>query len=67
MDRKKDWQNIEKAYNLITLGEEKKYKVPKRQYPGAYNKGLTDEFIPPSIVVKMETVELLMIMTLLYF
>ena len=34
MDRKKDWQNIEKTYNLITLGEEKKYKVPKRQYPG---------------------------------
>ncbi len=52
MDRKKDWQNIEKAYNLITLGEGEKVQSAEEAISRAYNKGLTDEFIPPSIVVK---------------
>ena len=51
MDRKKDWQNIEKAYNLITLGEGEKVQSAEEAISRAYNKGLTDEFIPPSIIV----------------
>jgi 2,3-bisphosphoglycerate-independent phosphoglycerate mutase len=52
MDRKKNWQNIEKTYNLLTLGEGEKVESAEEAISRAYNKGLTDEFIPPSIVVK---------------
>lgn len=52
MDRKKDWQNIEKTYNLLVLGEGEKVESAEEAISRAYNKGLTDEFIPPSVVVK---------------
>ncbi|HOK94253.1 MAG TPA: 2,3-bisphosphoglycerate-independent phosphoglycerate mutase [Candidatus Pacearchaeota archaeon] len=51
MDRKKNWQNIEKTYNLLTLGEGEKVESAEEAISRAYNKGLTDEFIPPSVVI----------------
>ncbi|TSC95731.1 MAG: 2,3-bisphosphoglycerate-independent phosphoglycerate mutase [Parcubacteria group bacterium Athens1014_10] len=52
MDRKKDWNNIEKVYNALVLGEGEKVESPEEALLHAYNKGLTDEYVPPSIVVK---------------
>jgi 2,3-bisphosphoglycerate-independent phosphoglycerate mutase len=52
MDRKKKWENIEKVYNLLTLGQGTKVESVEEAISHAYDQGLTDEFINPSIVVK---------------
>lgn len=54
MDRKKKWKNIEKAYNLLTLGEGDKVESAEEAISRAYNKNITDEFIPASIILKNE-------------
>jgi 2,3-bisphosphoglycerate-independent phosphoglycerate mutase len=56
MDRKKDWRNIEKAYNLLVLGEGNKASSPEEAIVHAYNLNLTDEFIPPTIIDQKEKV-----------
>lgn len=54
MDRTKDWKKIEKAYNLLVLGEGKKFNTLGEAVSYAYNRSgrspalLTDEYIPAS-------------------
>ncbi len=52
MDRNKEWWRIEKAYNVLTRGEGKLFSRPLSAINDAYKHGDSDEFIPPSVVVK---------------
>ena len=52
MDRKKQWKNTEKAYNAMVLGEGEKVKDPEEAILRAYNRGQTDEFIEPTVIMK---------------
>jgi 2,3-bisphosphoglycerate-independent phosphoglycerate mutase len=52
MDRKKNWKNIEKVYNLLTLGEGINAESVEHAITRAYNQGLTDEFVLPSVITK---------------
>jgi len=50
MDRRKYWENTEKTYNLLTLGEGEKAQSPEEAIVKAYNRNLTDEHVPPTII-----------------
>ncbi|MDD5551856.1 MAG: 2,3-bisphosphoglycerate-independent phosphoglycerate mutase [Candidatus Pacebacteria bacterium] len=52
MDRKKNWSNIEKVYNLLTLGKGVEVESAEDAIVKSYNQGLTDEFIMPSVIMK---------------
>lgn len=52
MDRKENWSNIEKVYDLLTIGKGKKVKSAEEAISMAYNRGITDEFISPFCIVK---------------
>ncbi len=47
MDRKKDWSRTKKAYEAMVLGKGATAKSPQAAITEAYNRGETDEFIPP--------------------
>jgi 2,3-bisphosphoglycerate-independent phosphoglycerate mutase len=51
MDRNNNWDRIEKAYNMLVLGEGEKIKDPARYLRESYEKGITDEFAEPAVVV----------------
>ena len=51
MDRTKQWENIEKAYDLLTLGKGLKAANAKEAIVQAYNRKETDEFISPTMIV----------------
>lgn len=51
MDRKKNWENIERTYNMLTLGEGVVAESSEDAITKAYNQGLTDEFILPSVIM----------------
>jgi len=50
MDRDHNWDRTDKAFNLLTSKKGKKYKSAKQAIKTAYQKGLTDEFILPSLI-----------------
>lgn len=50
MDRKKNWQNIEKAYNALVLGEGYYFPNAREAVIHAYNREESDEFISPSLM-----------------
>lgn len=52
MDRKKKWERLEKAYNLIVCGQGEKANKAEEAITKAYNRGETDEFIAPTVIVK---------------
>lgn len=53
MDRRKDWSRTEKAYDAIVLGQAKYYaRSASEAIERAYDRGETDEFILPTIIVK---------------
>jgi 2,3-bisphosphoglycerate-independent phosphoglycerate mutase len=52
MDRKKAWDRTAKAYEAIVMGEGNKVESALEAVNQAYNKGESDEFITPSVVVK---------------
>jgi 2,3-bisphosphoglycerate-independent phosphoglycerate mutase len=52
MDRKKKWEHTEMAYNALVLGEAKNYaRSAEEAIKQAYERGLTDEFILPTVIV----------------
>lgn len=51
MDRSMRWNKTELAYNLLVKGEGEKYDQWSQVFDTNYPKGLTDEFIPPSIIL----------------
>jgi 2,3-bisphosphoglycerate-independent phosphoglycerate mutase len=52
MDRDKRWDRVEKAYNLYTKGQGKKFDDPLEAVKYYYEHKITDEFIEPSLINK---------------
>lgn len=52
MDRVKNWSRIEKAYNAMVLGQGVAAESAEAAICSAYNRGETDEFIMPTIIMK---------------
>ncbi|MBW7866985.1 MAG: 2,3-bisphosphoglycerate-independent phosphoglycerate mutase [Brumimicrobium sp.] len=50
MDRDKRWERIQKAYNLLTKKEGERFRAVDDVFDYWYSKGITDEFIEPSVV-----------------
>ncbi len=51
MDRIKAWQRTEMAYNAMVLGEGITSDNPYKAVGEAYNRGETDEFITPTVIL----------------
>jgi 2,3-bisphosphoglycerate-independent phosphoglycerate mutase len=52
MDRDKRWERVQSAYNLLVKGEtEFKAKTALAGLDAAYQRGETDEFVPPTAIV----------------
>lgn len=51
MDRKKNWENIKKAYDAMVNGQGLRFATPKEAILQAYNKGEDDEFVSPSVII----------------
>jgi len=52
MDRDNRWERVEKAYNMMTLGEGESTLDPVEYVKNSYDNGVTDEFVIPANVVK---------------
>ncbi|MDD3191034.1 MAG: 2,3-bisphosphoglycerate-independent phosphoglycerate mutase [Candidatus Pacebacteria bacterium] len=51
MDRVKHWDRLQRAYDVMVLGEGAKSDSPEQAIKDSYNHGLTDEFIIPTVIV----------------
>ncbi|MEK7634664.1 MAG: 2,3-bisphosphoglycerate-independent phosphoglycerate mutase [Patescibacteria group bacterium] len=49
MDRDNNWERTERAYKMLTQGIGKVFKSPLDAIKFHYDKGITDEFIEPSV------------------
>jgi 2,3-bisphosphoglycerate-independent phosphoglycerate mutase len=52
MDRDKRWERVERAYRLLVGGEGTPAKDPVAAILASYEKGITDEFLDPVVVVE---------------
>ena len=52
MDRNRQWDRVELAYNALINGEGEIYKDPLEAIKSSYLKGVTDEFIKPLLIEK---------------
>ena len=52
MDRDTNWDRIEKAYRALTLGEGVTAESAAEAVTQSYEKGETDEFVQPTVVMK---------------
>lgn len=52
MDRNKQWDRIELAYNALTKGWGERFKDPLEAIKSSYLAGVTDEFIKPILIEK---------------
>ena len=50
MDRDNNWDRVEKAYDMLTLGEGIRTDDPVKAIEQSYSDGVTDEFIKPTKV-----------------
>jgi len=50
MDRKKTWNRTEQAYNTMILNQGLIAKSPQAAITESYNRGETDEYIPPYVI-----------------
>lgn len=51
MDRTKNWPRLMKSYQAMVDGKGEKFFSGKEAIKQAYDKGLSDEFIPPTIII----------------
>ncbi|MBN1599865.1 MAG: 2,3-bisphosphoglycerate-independent phosphoglycerate mutase [Bacteroidales bacterium] len=54
MDRDKRWERIRKGYDLMVSGKGKPYTDVLQAIQESYDKGVTDEFIKPVVIVDEE-------------
>lgn len=54
MDRNNKWERIQKAYDLITQGIGEKFGSAIEALNSSYTKGVTDEFIEPSVITNAD-------------
>lgn len=52
MDRDNIWDRVEKAYKMMTIGEGLKYCSAEKAVSDSYHRGITDEFVMPSVIVE---------------
>jgi len=52
MDRYNNWDRVEKAYDMLTLGEGKQCADPAKAVEESYAEGITDEFIKPIKIIE---------------
>ena len=52
MDRDNRWERVEKAYNLLTLGQGNYATCPYDAVEESYKAGVTDEFVEPIVVTE---------------
>ncbi len=52
MDRKKDWPKTKQAYDALVLGKGIKAVNATEAISQAYNRGESDEFVKPSVILK---------------
>ena len=52
MDRDNRWERVEKAYDMLTLGEGEKYADWKTAVEDSYAAGVTDEFMAPKVITQ---------------
>lgn len=52
MDRNRQWDRVELAYNAITQGTGEKFRDPVEAVKTSYLNGVTDEFIKPLLIEK---------------
>lgn len=51
MDRDKRWERVERAFNAMVLGQGEKSTDPVAAVHASYERGVTDEFIEPVVIV----------------
>jgi 2,3-bisphosphoglycerate-independent phosphoglycerate mutase len=51
MDRDKRWERTERAYNLLVKGNGEKARDPGTAVRNSYERGVTDEFVEPIVIV----------------
>tara|TARA_B100000575_G_scaffold138964_1_gene110865 strand:- start:8016 stop:9533 length:1518 start_codon:yes stop_codon:yes gene_type:complete len=54
MDRDNRWNRVKKAYDLLTTGEGQLFKNAKEAIQASYSAGVTDEFIEPICIGKLD-------------
>ncbi len=52
MDRDKRWERTEKAYRALVFGEGRRAADPVAAIRSAYEEGVTDEFVLPTVIVE---------------
>ncbi len=52
MDRDNRWERVEQAYNMLTVGEGEQITDAVQAVRDSYEKGITDEFVTPKVVVE---------------
>ncbi len=52
MDRDNRWDRVEKAYNMLTLGEGEQVENAEAAVLKSYEEGVTDEFVTPKVVTE---------------
>ena len=52
MDRDNRWERVQRAYDLLSLGIGDKFDSAVEAVEASYDKGVTDEFIAPSVIVE---------------
>lgn len=52
MDRDNRWERVQKAYDMMTLGEGEATEDAEQYVRASYENGVTDEFVIPACVVK---------------
>lgn len=50
MDRDNRWDRVERAYNMLTMGEGEVISDPAEAVRKSYEDGVTDEFVTPKVV-----------------
>jgi 2,3-bisphosphoglycerate-independent phosphoglycerate mutase len=52
MDRDNRWERVQKAYDAMARGEGRQFSTPEEAVQFSYARGVTDEFIEPSVMVE---------------
>ncbi|HEU5318589.1 MAG TPA: 2,3-bisphosphoglycerate-independent phosphoglycerate mutase, partial [Chloroflexota bacterium] len=50
MDRDRRWDRVERAYKALVLGEGDRADTAEAAVRAAYERGITDEFLPPTVI-----------------